>query len=109
MPCTAYVLLHGALLPPPSAGKTQSINHYLVNRSWYLVDCPGYGEGLCMLLLQACRLSSMFPVSTSCTLCSVHQMRVAGTVQHSSSCRANAFTCAAQQCCCGLGCHSSCC
>ncbi|KAF6253088.1 hypothetical protein COO60DRAFT_1703979 [Scenedesmus sp. NREL 46B-D3] len=24
-------------------GKTQSINHYLVNRSWYLVDCPGYG------------------------------------------------------------------
>lgn len=24
-------------------GKTQSINHYLVNRNWYLVDCPGYG------------------------------------------------------------------
>eukprot|EP00878_Enallax_costatus_P018719 GHUV01019722.1.p1 GENE.GHUV01019722.1~~GHUV01019722.1.p1 ORF type:complete len:300 (+),score=67.14 GHUV01019722.1:92-991(+) len=24
-------------------GKTQSINHYLINRSWCLVDCPGYG------------------------------------------------------------------
>ena len=24
-------------------GKTQTINHYLVNESWYLVDLPGYG------------------------------------------------------------------
>jgi GTP-binding protein len=24
-------------------GKTQTINHYLVNGSWYLVDLPGYG------------------------------------------------------------------
>ncbi len=24
-------------------GKTQTINHYLVNNSWYLVDLPGYG------------------------------------------------------------------
>ncbi|KAD3640869.1 hypothetical protein E3N88_30092 [Mikania micrantha] len=24
-------------------GKTQLINHFLVNRSWYLVDLPGYG------------------------------------------------------------------
>ncbi len=24
-------------------GKTQLINHYLVNDSWYLVDLPGYG------------------------------------------------------------------
>ncbi|KAI5059226.1 hypothetical protein GOP47_0025545 [Adiantum capillus-veneris] len=24
-------------------GKTQVINHYLVNKSWYLVDLPGYG------------------------------------------------------------------
>lgn len=24
-------------------GKTQTINHYLVNSSWYLVDLPGYG------------------------------------------------------------------
>lgn len=26
-----------------SPGKTQIINHYLVNESWYLVDLPGYG------------------------------------------------------------------
>lgn len=26
-----------------SPGKTQVINHYLVNESWYLVDLPGYG------------------------------------------------------------------
>lgn len=26
-----------------SPGKTQTINHYLVNESWYLVDLPGYG------------------------------------------------------------------
>lgn len=24
-------------------GKTQTINHYLVDESWYLVDLPGYG------------------------------------------------------------------
>lgn len=24
-------------------GKTQTINHFMVNRSWYLVDLPGYG------------------------------------------------------------------
>lgn len=24
-------------------GKTQTINHYLINQSWYLVDLPGYG------------------------------------------------------------------
>jgi GTP-binding protein len=26
-----------------SPGKTQVINHYLVNENWYLVDLPGYG------------------------------------------------------------------
>lgn len=26
-----------------SPGKTQTINHYLINDSWYLVDLPGYG------------------------------------------------------------------
>jgi GTP-binding protein len=26
-----------------SPGKTQSINHYLVNDAWYLVDLPGFG------------------------------------------------------------------
>src|SRR5687768_6197783 len=24
-------------------GKTQTINHFLINDSWYLVDLPGYG------------------------------------------------------------------
>lgn len=24
-------------------GKTQTINHYLVNKEWFLVDLPGYG------------------------------------------------------------------
>ena len=24
-------------------GKTQLINHFIVNGSWYLVDLPGYG------------------------------------------------------------------
>ncbi|MDR1878421.1 MAG: ribosome biogenesis GTP-binding protein YihA/YsxC [Bacteroidales bacterium] len=24
-------------------GKTQLINHYLINKAWYLVDLPGYG------------------------------------------------------------------
>lgn len=24
-------------------GKTQTINHFLVNKTWYLVDLPGYG------------------------------------------------------------------
>lgn len=24
-------------------GKTQTINHYLINEEWYLVDLPGYG------------------------------------------------------------------
>ncbi len=24
-------------------GKTQTINHFLINKAWYLVDLPGYG------------------------------------------------------------------
>lgn len=24
-------------------GKTQTINHYIINQAWYLVDLPGYG------------------------------------------------------------------
>ena len=24
-------------------GKTQLINHFLINQNWYLVDLPGYG------------------------------------------------------------------
>ena len=26
-----------------SPGKTQLINHFLINNEWYLVDLPGYG------------------------------------------------------------------
>ncbi|MBR4584119.1 MAG: YihA family ribosome biogenesis GTP-binding protein [Bacteroidales bacterium] len=26
-----------------SPGKTQKINHFVINNSWYLVDLPGYG------------------------------------------------------------------
>ncbi|MCF0206626.1 MAG: YihA family ribosome biogenesis GTP-binding protein [Bacteroidales bacterium] len=26
-----------------SPGKTQKINHFMINSSWYLVDLPGYG------------------------------------------------------------------
>ena len=26
-----------------SQGKTQKINHFVINNSWYLVDLPGYG------------------------------------------------------------------
>ena len=31
-----YVLRGGA-------GKTQCINHFIINNTWYLVDLPGYG------------------------------------------------------------------
>ena len=24
-------------------GKTQLINHFIINKNWYLVDLPGYG------------------------------------------------------------------
>src|ERR1043165_5995040 len=24
-------------------GKTQTINHFLINDSWYIIDLPGYG------------------------------------------------------------------
>ena len=24
-------------------GKTQTINHFIINETWYLVDLPGYG------------------------------------------------------------------
>uniref|UniRef100_A0A453ILI7 EngB-type G domain-containing protein n=1 Tax=Aegilops tauschii subsp. strangulata TaxID=200361 RepID=A0A453ILI7_AEGTS len=29
-------------------GKTQTINHHLINKSWYLVDLPGYGVCSCV-------------------------------------------------------------
>ncbi|MDR1180359.1 MAG: ribosome biogenesis GTP-binding protein YihA/YsxC, partial [Bacteroidales bacterium] len=35
---------HGKLAKTSSKpGKTQLINHFLINDSWYLVDLPGYG------------------------------------------------------------------
>ena len=30
-------------LTSATPGKTMSINHFLVNDSWYIVDLPGYG------------------------------------------------------------------
>uniref|UniRef100_A0A0D9VRK8 EngB-type G domain-containing protein n=1 Tax=Leersia perrieri TaxID=77586 RepID=A0A0D9VRK8_9ORYZ len=32
-----------AALTSKKPGKTQTINHFLVNKSWYIVDLPGYG------------------------------------------------------------------
>ncbi len=35
---------HGKLAKTSSTpGKTQLINHFLINETWYLVDLPGYG------------------------------------------------------------------
>jgi GTP-binding protein len=31
------------LLLVKNAGMTKTINHFLINDSWYLVDLPGYG------------------------------------------------------------------
>jgi GTP-binding protein len=38
-------MLCGKTLAHTSAkpGKTQLINHFLINKSWYMVDLPGYG------------------------------------------------------------------
>jgi GTP-binding protein len=33
----------GLALTSSSPGKTQLINHFLINDEWYLVDLPGYG------------------------------------------------------------------
>ncbi|GAB4418667.1 MAG: ribosome biogenesis GTP-binding protein YihA/YsxC [Bacteroidia bacterium] len=37
--CQRSNLAHTSSTP----GKTQTINHYLIDDSWYLVDLPGYG------------------------------------------------------------------
>jgi len=34
---------HGLAKTSGTPGKTQLINHFLVNKSWYIVDLPGYG------------------------------------------------------------------
>jgi len=33
----------GLALTSSTPGKTQLINHFIVNNSWYIVDLPGYG------------------------------------------------------------------
>lgn len=39
-------------------GKTQLINHFLVNKSWYIVDLPGYGYVFDLLLFRQKKQSS---------------------------------------------------
>lgn len=39
MLCGNSKLAHTSAKP----GKTQLVNHFLINREWYLVDLPGYG------------------------------------------------------------------
>lgn len=34
---------HGLAKTSQRPGKTQLINHFLINNSWYIVDLPGYG------------------------------------------------------------------
>ena len=33
----------GLAMASSTPGKTMLINHFLINKSWYLVDLPGYG------------------------------------------------------------------
>jgi GTP-binding protein len=33
----------GLAMTSQKPGKTQLINHFIINKSWYLVDLPGYG------------------------------------------------------------------
>ena len=33
----------GLAMTSSTAGKTMLINHFLINKNWYLVDLPGYG------------------------------------------------------------------
>lgn len=39
MLCRKKGLAHTSSVP----GKTQLVNHFIINKSWYLVDLPGYG------------------------------------------------------------------
>jgi len=34
---------HGLAKTSGKPGKTQLINHFIINKNWYLVDLPGYG------------------------------------------------------------------
>ena len=33
----------GLAMTSSTPGKTMLINHFLINKNWYLVDLPGYG------------------------------------------------------------------
>ena len=33
----------GLAMTSATPGKTMLINHFLINKSWYIVDLPGYG------------------------------------------------------------------
>lgn len=35
--------IHGLAMTSSKPGKTLLINHFLINKNWYLVDLPGYG------------------------------------------------------------------
>jgi len=54
------------------AGKTTTINHFLVNESWYLVDLPGYGYAHCSkekrAKMQQLIKDYIFHRTTLCTL-----------------------------------------
>ncbi|MCZ4245658.1 ribosome biogenesis GTP-binding protein YihA/YsxC [Pedobacter punctiformis] len=39
----ALVNQHGLAKTSQRPGKTQLINHFLINEAWYIVDLPGYG------------------------------------------------------------------
>lgn len=41
-------------------GKTQTINHFLINKSWYLVDLPGYGYAKVSKKLRSGWMESIF-------------------------------------------------
>ncbi|KAM1073860.1 hypothetical protein COP1_018943 [Malus domestica] len=42
---------NSTVLTSKKPGKTKLVNHFLVNKSWYFVDLPGYGDTLVTVLL----------------------------------------------------------
>ncbi len=39
--------IKGLAMTSAMPGKTQCINHFIINNSWYVVDLPGYGYARC--------------------------------------------------------------
>lgn len=39
--------IKGLAMTSSMPGKTQCINHFIINESWYVVDLPGYGYARC--------------------------------------------------------------